>query len=257
MKVVVFIFSSGKGTRLQPHTLQIPKPLLPVCDDGSCMLSKTLDVVIKNGLHDVIINYSYGGLLFSKLIKTYENKISCNLIDDRNVLGQGGILLKVRHLLKEYDRILCLNGDTFVDTDYADISERASDNHSVFLSNLHEEKIKPYLLLDTLGRLIGYQSPTRGDYYFYPGVAPSDLKDTQNYLGVLVTPVKPLLDVSYDNTFLGFFGRDDLFERLYLKGSYITSYTDSHIKEFMSMDTCEDYERILKENGCTKPVLHV
>lgn len=256
MKVAVFIFSSGKGIRLQPYTLQIPKPLLPIDSDNSCMLSRTLDAIVAQKLSDIFINYSYGKEAFEKVVNRYTDRAKITLINDENILGQGGILLESRFMLMKYDYILCLNGDTFVRTDYEKLLEKNLNNLSLFLSDRKEGKAKPNLFMNELAQLIGYESPTRGDSYFYSGVRPADLFSKKNYLGVALIPTRFLQDINYNGNFLGFFGRDDLFERMFVKGFYTKSFENVVIKEFITMDTCEEYERILKENGCTRPVLH-
>ena len=256
MEVAVFIFSSGKGTRLQPYTLQIPKPLLPIDLDNSCMLSRTLDAVVAQKLSDFFINYSYGKEAFERIVNRYTDRAKITLINDENILGQGGILLENRSMLMKYDYILCLNGDTFVHIDYENLLVKNLSDSSLFLSDPKEEKAKPNLFMNKFGQLIGYESPSRGDSYFYRGVNSSELFSKKNYLGVALIPTRSLQNIYYGGDFLGLFGRDDLFERMFVKGFYTKSFENVVIDKFITMDTCEEYERILKENGCTRPILH-
>ncbi len=151
--------------------------------------------------------------------------------------------------------ILCLNGDTYIDLDYGNLIKSTDITAAHFLSDLVVEKAKPYLLVDKKDNIIGYQSPTRGDLYFYPGIEATKPARKLNYLGVISIPTKLLSGIPYDGSFLGFFGRDDLMERLYLKSCVTVPFTDVAVNEFISIDTCEEYERILKENGYTRPIL--
>ncbi len=256
MKVAVIIFSSGNGTRLRPHTLSTPKPLLPLENDGSCMLDYSVRELMRQGFVDIFINYSYGLNLFEDVIKRYHQEANITLLDDLSVLGQGGIILKYSSSFKDYDYLLCLNGDTFVDTNLTNFVERGSFEKCLILSDSSIEKAKSYLLIDDCNRVIGYQSPTRGDYYFYPGVSKNDLFGKVNYLGVSLIPVKTLSNVLLDTGFMGLFGRDDLFERFFVRGVSTYPSRDVNIRKFLSMDTCEEYERILEDNGCTRPILH-
>ena len=256
MKVAVFIFSSGKGVRLQPYTLRVPKPLLPIDSDNSCMLDRILNAVVTEHLNDVFINYSYGKEAFEKVVNKYTGRAKVTLINDESILGQGGILLESRSMLMKYDYILCLNGDTFVRTDYENLLVKNLSDFSLFLSDSKEEKAKPNLFMNEFGQLVGYESPSRGDSYFYRGVTSSELFSKKNYLGVALIPTKSLQDIDYGGDFLGFFGRDDLFERMFVKGFYTKSFESVIVDKFITMDTCEEYERILKENGCTRPILH-
>jgi ADP-glucose pyrophosphorylase len=250
-----FIFSSGKGTRLQPYTLETPKPLLPIDNQGGCILSCILENLIGQEIREVFINYSYGKDYFVKLAANYRQKIRITLIPDEQVLGQGGILIQNRELLKNYDAVLCLNGDTLVELNYNHLIKLHDLTKSYFLSDTSVEKAKPYLLLDDGGNLIGYQSPTRDDLYFYPSISADRLKEKVNYLGVILIPTNFLVDLTFDGNFLGLFGRDDLTERLYLKGRFTRPFANVTVEAFISMDTCEEYERILQENGHTRPIL--
>gem|GEM_PF-1248839 len=256
MKIIAFIFSSGKGTRLQPYTTDTPKPLLPLDDSGESMLDHIIKQLTLWGIGEACINYSYGKDKFQKLLAKHSNQINIKLINDEEIVGQGGILLKTLNDLKNYDAVLCLNGDTYVDLDHGKLIKELNLNSISFLSNNAYEKAKPYLLLDSNNRLVGYQSPTREDFYFFKSVPNTKEFKKVNYLGLCVIPTKPLLTVNYDGEVLGLFGRDDLFERLYDHGVYSSPLENIGIKDFLSIDTCEEYERILKKNGSTRPILH-
>lgn len=219
-----------------------------------------LDRIIKQltlwGIGETCINYSYGKGKFLKLVAEHSSLINIKLINDEEIVGQGGILLKTLNDLKNYDAVLCLNGDTYVDLDHGKLLEGLDLNSISFLSNNAFDKAKPYLLLDSSDRLIGYQSPTRDDLYFFKLAHNNKEFRKVNYLGLCVIPIKPLLNIKYDGTFLGLFGRDDLFELLYDRGIYASPLKNVAIKDFLSIDTCEEYERLLKNNGSTRPILH-
>lgn len=256
MKIIAFIFSSGKGTRLQPYTIDTPKPLLPLNDVGDSMLDYILEQLVLWGIEEAYINYSYGKDKFQKLIAKHSSRLSIKLVNDEQIVGQGGILLKTVNDLKNYDAILCLNGDTYIDLDHGKLIEELDLNAISFLSDNAFDKAKPYLLLNPKNRLVGYQSPTRDDLYFFKSVQNTQGFKKVNYLGLCVVPVDPLLDIKYDGTFLGLFGRDDLFERLYERGVYASPLKNIAIKDFLSIDTCEEYERLLKKNGSARSILH-
>lgn len=256
MKIVAFVFASGKGTRLQPYTADTPKPLLPLNDAGDCMLDRIVKQLVLWGIEEAYINYSYSKEKFQKLVARHSRQLSIKLVNDEQVVGQGGILLKTLDDLRNYDAILCLNGDTYVDLDHEKLLEELDLNAISFLSDNDFDKAKPYLLLDSSDRLVGYQSPTRDDLYFFKSAHNNKEYRKVNYLGLCIIPIKPLLNIEYDGIFLGLFGRDDLFERLYDRGIYASPLKNVAIKGFLSIDTCEEYERLLKNNVSTRPILH-
>lgn len=241
---------------MRPYTTTTPKPLLPLERDGSSMLDYSIKTLTRQNFVDIFINYSYGLSLFESLVKKYKQNANIHLLDDRSVIGQGGIILGNLPVFDKFDCLLCLNGDTFVNVDFKALVDSSELDKCLFLSDPSIKKAKPYLLLDKTDRLIGYESPSRGDYYFYSGVSEDDLLKKANYLGVTLIPTGFLKSMVLDTDFMGLFGRDDLFERLSVRGSWAYPTEDANTKNFLSMDTCEEYERILENNDCSRPVLH-
>ncbi len=87
-----FLLAAGKGTRLQPLTLHIPKCLVPVC--GRPLIEYWFDLFELYGIDEILINTSH----LAEKVSTYINKNSRNLkIDmtfERNLLGSGGTIKK-------------------------------------------------------------------------------------------------------------------------------------------------------------------
>ncbi|MEK7846598.1 MAG: sugar phosphate nucleotidyltransferase, partial [Nitrospinota bacterium] len=62
------ILAAGYGERMRPITDKIPKPLLPV--NGKPILDYTLNLLKKNGIHEVVINIHH---LPQMIVDTFGN----------------------------------------------------------------------------------------------------------------------------------------------------------------------------------------
>lgn len=63
------ILAAGIGNRLQPLTLQTPKPLIPV--NGTCMIETIIQALLLNGIRELYIVIGYLKELFYFLKKKY------------------------------------------------------------------------------------------------------------------------------------------------------------------------------------------
>jgi len=110
------ILAGGLGTRMRPVTETIPKPMISVCDKP--FLQHQLDLLRKNGLERVLLLVSYLGEQIEQYFQRGDSinmKISYSY--ESSPLGTGGALKNASSKLEE--KFLLLNGDTFLDVDYA------------------------------------------------------------------------------------------------------------------------------------------
>ena len=93
------ILAGGMGTRLQPYTFFVPKPLLPLGDRP--LIEHLILWLKKNGVQDYVISVSY----LRKMIETYlgdgsELGVNVRYARSSSPLGIGGQLLNVKPLIK-------------------------------------------------------------------------------------------------------------------------------------------------------------
>jgi NDP-sugar pyrophosphorylase family protein len=129
-----FIFAGGYGTRLRPHTLQTPKPLLPV--RGRPIIEYQLHYLAAIGITHVTVNAAYLAEQFESL-PTTGSRIGLNLDLSRQSepLEHGGDLAYARHFLdalEDDERFLGLNGDTIFHVEPEELLRLAErvDRHS-------------------------------------------------------------------------------------------------------------------------------
>lgn len=110
MKAV--IQSGGKGTRLKPYTMILPKPLMPV--GAKPVLELLLKWLRKNGAHDVYITTGYlGHLIRSVCGDGHQWDLRIKYTEEPEPLGTLGALSLLR---KELDStFLVINGDVLTD----------------------------------------------------------------------------------------------------------------------------------------------
>lgn len=105
------ILAAGYGTRLRPLTYTVPKPMVPVCNRP--LIGYGIEAFIRRGVHDLIVNLHHlPETLEDYLTERYGNECHFHFSFEREILGTGGAIRKVRRILEREDDFLVLNGDT-------------------------------------------------------------------------------------------------------------------------------------------------
>lgn len=115
MKAV--ILAGGKGTRLQPYSTILPKPLMPV--DEYPILEIIIKQLKKYGFNEIIITIGHLGQLIETYFgngRKYGVKIRYSLED--KILGTAGPLSLIDNLSNDF---LVMNGDILTSLNYNDI----------------------------------------------------------------------------------------------------------------------------------------
>lgn len=110
----VVIMAGGKGTRLEPVTKIIPKPLIPI--SNKTIIEVVIDKFNRFGFKNFIATLNYK----KEMIKAYfaENKKDCNItfLEEPFYMGTVGSLSLLKDKLKE--TFILSNCDIFADLDY-------------------------------------------------------------------------------------------------------------------------------------------
>jgi len=154
------ILAGGLGTRLASRLDGIPKAMAPI--GGRPFLEILLGKLGRGGcnrvllsvghLHDVIRNHF--GASFRGLTLDY--------VVEEAPLGTGGAIRKALQAASE-EFVLVLNGDTFLEADYADLLRvHAAIRPSLTMAITHQQNIARYGgVLVKEGRIVGYQEKGR------------------------------------------------------------------------------------------------
>lgn len=116
-KVLGFIMAGGLGTRLEPFTDILPKPLLPVNDKP--VIDHIINDLVSVGINNIFVSINYK----AKIMKAYfdeKNYKNCKikLLQEKKPLGTIGSL----KFIKNYKRnIFVLNCDAILNIDMSDL----------------------------------------------------------------------------------------------------------------------------------------
>src|SRR5271163_1414340 len=114
-KVDAVILVGGKGTRLRPLTLSVPKPMLPTA--GLPFLTHLLSRIAAAGIEHVILGTSYHPAAFEKEFGDGSQLgLQIEYVTEESPLGTGGGIANVVGKLR-HDTVMVFNGDVLSGAD--------------------------------------------------------------------------------------------------------------------------------------------
>ena len=127
-----FILCAGLGKRLNPMTLETPKPLLKLND--KTMLEKCINMILALGIKKIFLNTFHLGNQISEFIKNKKFPIDIQIINDGNeILNTGGGILNMIKNSQD-ENFIIFNPDTLWGLNYLD--EINNMQNLYFLNNL-------------------------------------------------------------------------------------------------------------------------
>ena len=141
INVPVIVMAGGEGTRLEPFTKILPKPLIPVGE--KTIIERIMHEFQEYGVNEFHITLNYKG----EMIKAYLNGINHNLkldyIFEEKFLGTAGSLKLLEKSISE--TFIVSNCDIIVKANYADVINFHKNNESylTILSSIQHYQI-PY-----------------------------------------------------------------------------------------------------------------
>tara|TARA_B100000614_G_C14476659_1_gene464885 strand:- start:3 stop:692 length:690 start_codon:yes stop_codon:yes gene_type:complete len=133
MKInTALIMCAGFGKRLNPLTLETPKPLLKIKE--KTMIERNIELILKLGIKNIIINTFYLEEKITDFIKKKKFPIYINIVKDGDhILDTGGGILNMMEKSEEND-FLIFNPDTFWSENY--LNEIKEMENIYFTENL-------------------------------------------------------------------------------------------------------------------------
>ncbi len=119
MKInTVLILGAGFGKRLNPLTLETPKPLLKLND--ITMLENCINVIIKLGIKKIVLNTFYFSEQIFDFIRNKNFLIDIEIVKDgEEILNTGGGILNMMNHTRD-NNFLVFNPDTLWNKNYVD-----------------------------------------------------------------------------------------------------------------------------------------
>jgi len=147
------ILCAGFGKRLSPLTLKTPKPLLKF--DNITVLERCINIIIKLGINEILINTFHLSDQILEFIKTKKFSVDIKIIKDGDViLNTGGGILNMINNSKEKD-FLVFNPDTLWRKDYIDDINQMQNFY-------FKKKLKNILLLTN--KKLSFDQGLKGDF---------------------------------------------------------------------------------------------
>ena len=141
IKNPVIIMAGGKGTRLDPFTRVLPKPLIPIGEQT--MIEKILNVFLRQGFHNFFLTVNYKSSIIEKYLEDVFKKVKIKYVKEKKFLGTAGSLSM---LTDKFNKdIVVTNCDTLIDVNYKEILDYHKKNkYDLTLVASTKEFIFPY-----------------------------------------------------------------------------------------------------------------
>jgi|TARA_B110000438_G_C15815502_1_gene651772 MurNAc alpha-1-phosphate uridylyltransferase len=169
-----FILSAGKGSRLKPFTINMPKPLYSI--KGKPLIVWNIERLKSAGITDIVINLFHKGNKIREFLKDgrdYGVNITYSIED--NLLGTGGgVANMIEHFTDE--PFIVLSGDVWSDFNFRDL--KLNENylaHMVLIRNSPSYSKGDVALKDGIVSTNGNKSFTYGGISL---ISPFLFKDT-------------------------------------------------------------------------------
>ena len=220
------IMAGGKGTRLRPLTLDVPKPLLKVGDKP--IMEHNLNRLSLYGIDNYWFSVNYLGEQIQEYFKDGSKKnININYVWENKPLGTIGALSKIKNF--QHKNILLTNSDILTNLNYEDFFlDFVTKNADFSVVTIPYFVDIPYAVIETINNDIkSFREKPTYTYYSNGGIylmKKSVLKYLPNQ---------------------NFFNATDLMEILIKKGKKIISYPLSDY--WLDIGKHEDYEKAQKD----------
>ncbi len=125
--VPVAIMAGGQGTRLEPFTRILPKPLMPVGDQP--VLQLIMDRFYEQGCTNFLVSLNFKASLIRAYFSDESLPYEITFFDEDRPLGTAGSLSLMASALDQ--TFILANCDTIVDIEFADVIDHHRETESV------------------------------------------------------------------------------------------------------------------------------
>ncbi len=139
--VPVVIMAGGKGTRLDPFTKILPKPLIPVGDKP--IIEFVMNSFKKYGFNKFIITLNYKADMIRMYFSENPNKYEIQYIEEKDFLGTAGALCLPQAKSKLKETFILSNCDVVIDANFDSLLEyhKQSQNKATILAVMQYIKV--------------------------------------------------------------------------------------------------------------------
>ncbi len=117
LDTTVVIMAGGKGTRLEPFTRVLPKPLIPINEKP--VIEHILECFTNVGVNKFILTINYKARIMKAFFEELNPNFSVDFVEEEEAMGTAGI---IKLLQNRFDRtIMVTNFDTIIKADYTNL----------------------------------------------------------------------------------------------------------------------------------------
>ncbi len=164
----VIIMAGGQGTRLDPFTKILPKPLIPIGDTP--IIQKIMGGFYSQGFHQFIVTLHYKKELIKTFFKEYPLPYHIDWVEESESLGTAGGLRQLKD--RFHEPFFVSNCDILLETDLKNILDwHNSEKAMLTLVGCHKEMVIPYGTLEMKqGTLTAINEKPKLDFIINTGV---------------------------------------------------------------------------------------
>lgn len=162
-----FVMAAGVGTRLEPLTLSVPKPLVPVCNVP--IMEYNISLLRQHGFKDITANLHY----FPDQIESYFGDgaafgVSMRYSFEEELMGTAGGVRKMAGVadLKEGGRALVMSADVLTDIDISALvkfHEERGSRATIALIGVEDTSEFGVVVTEPSGRITAFQEKPRNE----------------------------------------------------------------------------------------------
>ena len=189
MKInTALILCAGFGKRLNPITLNTPKPLLEIKDIS--MLERCINLIEKLGIQKILINTFYLKDQFSVFLNSKNFNLDIKIIEDgEHILDTGGGIQNMIKDSNEKDFII-FNPDTIWSNDYKDEILKMKKMY-------FSEKLENILLL--ANKKLSFDKKLKGDFNLKNNLINKEAEKEFIYIGCQIINKKLFIKEKIEN----------------------------------------------------------
>lgn len=169
------ILCAGYGKRLNPLTLDTPKPLLKL--NNITLLENTINLISSLGIQKIKINTFYLKEKIKSFLDNFQSDIEIEIIDDgKDILDTGGGILNMLRNSDEENYII-FNHDTIWDKNYIKPIEKMEQIY-------FEKNIKNILLV--VNKKLSFDKKLKGDFILNNNILEKNIKNEFIFTGAQI-----------------------------------------------------------------------
>ncbi len=225
INVPVVIMAGGKGTRLDPFTRVLPKPLLPIGEKA--IIEIIIEKFLPYGIRDFHVSINHKSRMIKAYFEESERDYHIHYIEEAKSLGTVGGLGAIKNKIK--DSVFVSNCDIIIETDYHEIYRfHKKRGYDITIVGSFRHFMIPYGIcrIEDGGRLVDIEEKPEHDY----------LVNTGMYL-----LTKKALKLIPPNTFLNM---TDLIERVKGAGGEVGVFPIDE-KSWLDVGQWEEFHRAM------------